>query len=140
MNEKILFGMKISHEKPPIYDRLVDVFGIDWNDGIVITYGDTLHTRGGNNIPQDLVVHEKTHTRQQAAIGIEEWWNNYVANRDFRLEQEAEAYRNQWQFIKHNVKNREEAFRKKMRIARDFSSPIYGNIVTHNEALKIISR
>ena len=61
MIEKTLHGMKISHEKPPIYDRLVEAFGIDWNDGIVITYGDTLHTREGNNIPQDLVIHEKKH-------------------------------------------------------------------------------
>lgn len=137
---KVLFGMKISNEKPPIYDRLVEAFGIDWNDGIVITYGDTLHTREGNNIPQDLVIHEKTHTRQQEKLGLDGWWEWYICYPKFRMEQEAEAYRNQWQFIKHNVKNREEAFRKKMRIVRDFSSPIYGNIVTHSEALKIISR
>ena len=37
-----------------------------------------------------------------------------------------------------NGREREEVFRKKMRIVMDFSSPIYGNIVTHSEALKII--
>jgi hypothetical protein len=132
--------MKISNEKPPIYDRLVEAFGIDWNDGIVITYGDTLHTKEGNNIPRDLVVHERTHTRQQKAFGIEDWWKYYIANPDFRMKQEAEAYRNQWQFISQNTKDRNEAFRRKMKIVQDFSSPIYGNIITHNEALKLISK
>lgn len=140
MIEKTLHGMKISHEKPPIYDALVESFGINWDDGIVITYGDTLHTKEGNNIPQDLVVHEKTHTRQQSAFGLDDWWKYYIANPTFRMEQEAEAYRNQWQFISQNTKDRNEAFRRKMKIVQDFSSPIYGNIVTHSEALKIISR
>lgn len=130
--------MKISHEKPPIYDRLVDVFGIDWNDGIVITYGDTLHTREGNNIPKDLVIHEKTHTRQQAAIGLEEWWNNYVASRDFRIQQEVEAYRNQWQFLKSIEKDREKLFHKRLRLVRDLSGPIYGYVVSEQEAVKLI--
>lgn len=130
--------MKISHEKPPIYERLVRVFGIDWNDGIVITYGDTLHTKEGNNIPNDLVVHEKTHTRQQEKIGIMTWWEEYIANPEFRIKQEAEAYRNQWKFLISTEKNRERLFHKKLRLVDDLSGPIYGNVVSGSEALKLI--
>lgn len=139
MTEKILFGMKISHEKPPIYDTLAEAFGISWDEGIVITYGDTLHTKEGNNITNDLVAHEKTHTRQQYLRGIGQWWHEYISDPEFRLRQEIEAYQNQWNFLKQNENDREKLFRKKIRMAQHLSGPIYGNLLTHNEALKAIT-
>ena len=33
--------MKFSKEKPVVYNRCKEAFGIDWDEGIIITYGDT---------------------------------------------------------------------------------------------------
>ena len=63
--------MKISHKKPKIYDKCREVFGVDWDKGIIMTYGDTAYCK--YDLPDHLIAHEETHTRQQAKYGIDKW-------------------------------------------------------------------
>lgn len=127
--------MKLVHEKPAIYQRLVDKFGINWDRGIIITYGDTVYCK--TSIPPDLVVHESVHVEQQKKMGVEIWWDKYIAEPKFRLEQEIEAYRTQYRFVCANAGRtiRRESQRN---IARELSSSTYGSIISYQDALKII--
>jgi hypothetical protein len=92
--------MNFSHEKPPIYEKCHQIFGVNWDDGMVFTYGDTVYSKG--IIPKDLEAHEGTHIKQQAEMGKDVWWERYFVDKDFRLSQEIEAYKNQIIYLNEN--------------------------------------
>lgn len=131
---------KISTRKPPahIYDPCVEKWGVDFNKGIVFTYGDTIHSK--DPIPRDLMVHELTHVRQQREIegGADAWWEKYLSDDEFRLSQELEAYRKQYQWVKNNVKDRNQQAKDLQFFAQCLSGPMYGNLMTQREAMKAI--
>lgn len=129
--------MTISTEKPAIYDRLEAAFGKGlWDQGVVITYGDTVHCKSGG-MSLDLREHEATHIRQQAAYGRDAWWDRYLIDKDFRFSQELEAYQVQARYIRANIHNR-----KKQERALDWictcMAEMYGGMVSYDEAKKLI--
>jgi hypothetical protein len=128
--------MIYSNEKPPVYDRCVERFGVDWNNNVAFTYGKVLHCK--EYPTPDLIVHEEVHTIQQTKIGIEEWWNKYLADNEFRLSQELEAYRKQYQFLKRVILDRNKLNKYNVWIAKTLSGSMYGNIITYSEAFKLI--
>lgn len=125
---------KISHEIPSIYEKCHDRFGVDWEDGIVITYGDTVYSK--YDLSPDLIIHEGIHVKQQREIGVEEWWNRYLEDKDFRLSQEVEAYGAQIKFIKTTIKDRNEIFKRCHKIWTDMVR-MYGSMCTYSEAKKL---
>jgi hypothetical protein len=127
--------MNLSQEIPPVYEQCRKQFGVNWDDGIIITYGDTIHYKFVN-LPRDFIVHEETHVKQQMAMGKELWWEKYFADEDFRLSQEVEAYRAQWKFIKNNYDRNLRKKREKT-LCQDMAR-IYGGIFTEEEAHKLI--
>ena len=127
--------MKISHEKPTIYEKLKEVFNVDWDKGITIAYGDTVYSKFP--LPPDLKVHEQIHLDQQKALGVEEWWKQYIESREFRLSQETPAYKAQVDFIRKNVNDRNARFAMIDKLARDMST-LYGDMVTYSEAKELL--
>jgi len=130
--------MKIyfSKEKPPIYEQCAKKFGVRWKDRIIFTYGNTIYCK--NKVSQQKIAHETTHIKQQQEYGIKEWWDRYFIDIDFRIEQEVKAYLNEISWIRENVrgmKNKEEKIEK---VTRDLCSPIYGSVVTYEEAIKLL--
>lgn len=106
---------------------------------VVFTYGNTIYSPGSPIIPDDLMVHEETHTKQQGN-NPDAWWDKYIADPIFRLAQEVEAYQNQYR--KFCALNKDRNIRVKFlyRIASDLSGPIYGNIIGMSEALSLIKK
>lgn len=127
--------IKYSKEIPDIYYVCKDKFGVNWDDNIIFTYGDTIYCK--TDIPEDLKVHEATHIRQQKS-GAKEWWDRYLNDNAFRLDQEVEAYKNQYNYLKIVIKDRNKLFLHKHRIAKDLSSYIYGNIISYSDALALL--
>lgn len=77
-------------------------------------YGDKIYNPSGKKLPIDIQYHEYIHSQQQAlydvAGGPDLWWNQYLMMPGFRLQQELEAYGEQYKFAKeHLVKADEEA-------------------------------
>jgi len=136
--DKLKYAVIYTKKKPEIYNRLDKEFGISKNDGIIITYGQTVYCK--YDLPEHLKTHEKTHIIQQRHMGVEEWWNIYIANKSFRLNQELEAYRNQVKYLKEHTeemtRNERKGWFKK--IATDLSGHIYGNMISYDEAYKAI--
>lgn len=128
--------MRIVYELPParVYKACVKQFGVSFDDGVVWTYGDTIHTKYPIN-DGSLIEHECTHIKQQKKIGVIEWWDKYLEDEEFRFTQELEAYQAQWKWIKKNVKGRNDQFKMLTKIARDLSGTMYGNLITYQEAL-----
>lgn len=130
--------MKQIAEYPPIYEKARKVFDIDGRN-VIFAYGDAIYNPRGVIITPDLEVHEGVHLKQQAAIGGPEiWWDRYLSDPKFRLEQEVEAYRAQYAyFIRHN-KNRQQQFDFLKRIAGDLSSSMYRCDIHFHEAMRRI--
>ena len=124
---------------PPmhIYQAARERFGptVDWDNGTIFTWGYNVFAR--RDLTPDLWIHEETHVRQQTTRGIspDEWWEKYLDDSHFRLDQELEAYQAQLDFIKIHNKQRDEHAKMKHRIAQLLSGPMYGNITSYQQVL-----
>lgn len=119
--------MNIVKQYPPNITEIMKVFPI--NKNTVFTYGDTIYAPNVNfKLAPDLIAHEETHMVQQGADPAG-WWDKYLNDKAFRLEQEIEAYRNQYRFFCKFVKGRNERFNFLRTIAGDLSSPLYGSLI-----------
>lgn len=128
--------IKHSTEKPPVWDELVRRFNPDWKR-TAVAYGDTIHS--ATPLPADVEVHERVHLKQHGytAEGAAAWWVRYLEDADFRLEQELEAYRAQYQYLKKTVKDRNELARQTLKLARDLAN-MYGLTINVARALTAI--
>jgi len=128
------------YQPPVVYEKLVEQFGVSFEDGTCITYGDGIHLHHSQKLSDHLLEHEKVHVIQQHQYGVEAWWVRYLSDPEFRKQQEGEAYRKQWQYIKSTRKDRNAAFRLKIQILKHLSSPMYGNCCSMQDAEKIIGK
>jgi len=90
-------------------------------------------------IPYDVVIHERTHLDQQFKIGAKKWIELYITDKEFRLKQELEAYREQLKEVR-KTGDREEYAHILVECCRNISSPLYGKMITFQEALKIFQK
>jgi hypothetical protein len=127
--------MKISQQKPQIYDKCVEHFGVDWEDGVIFTYGDTIHCKYA--LSENKIIHELTHVKQQGDAP-DTWWERYFNDVDFRLAQELEAYKKESAWIKAHIKDRNYKTLLITENARALSSKMYGNIISFSEAYKLL--
>jgi hypothetical protein len=129
--------MAILTERPEIADRIQLEFGVNYDDGyLIITYGKDIYTKRGT-LTEDLMIHEQTHIRQQGEAPAK-WWDRYFASPAFRLDQEKEAYQNQYEYLKKTVKDKNTLYKMRMNIVKCLTGQMYGRIISQEEALKII--
>ena len=125
----------ISHDIPEIYYECKKHFGVNWSD-VIITYYP--HIYAEKDINDFKLVHELQHISQQEKYGVKEWWARYFQDKDFRLSQELEAYRQESAFIMDKVKDREYRFKLLTQIAKDLSSSVYGEMIDFERARKLL--
>ena len=126
---------------PPIFAKLKKQFGVNWDDGICVAYGDKIYTK--YDIAPDVLIHEEVHLQQQKEIGVEKWWNLYLNNKNFRMNQEIEAHKKQAEFLLNLLQGSRTAGKryaswKLGQMAKDLSGPMYGRMMTLKEANKIL--
>lgn len=124
--------MKTSPEKPPNYEAILKVFDVA-DKPVVFTYGETLfNVPDGAIVPPHLMVHEEIHMKQQGDDPVG-WWDKYLVDKQFRFEQELQAYAAQYKFVFDNTK-RSLSDKFLDRFAHDMASEIYGNMCEFHEA------
>lgn len=126
--------MNIVIAKPPNYEEILKVLPAAASPGVIFTYGDTIYNPGGGHIADHIMQHEQVHSVQQSEIGIEAWWQQYLSDQKFRLEQEIEAYQHQWKTIQ-TAANRHGRRVWLCKIADDLSGAVYGNLISKDEAI-----
>lgn len=122
---------------PPNINQIAKRFNLTNITGVVFTYGDTIYNPSNGIIDVYLMTHEETHSRQQGESPWI-WWKKYLVSDSFRLSQEVEAYRAQYE---HFCKNKKDPFKEEQfltRLASDLSSPMYGSICSLEEAKEYI--
>lgn len=88
----------------------------------VIAYDNTIYSN--KDLPEDIIIHEMCHLRQQKEYGLQNFTKQYLNNKEFRLKVEGEAYKIQLESIKH--KGLREAVRKDS--INGLVSGLYGKI------------
>lgn len=137
---------QLKYENPPNFEAICAAFPhVREHKGAIFCYGDVIYTPNlepGQGIAPHLVVHESVHMRQQKeAGGPEAWWERYLADVEFRLVQEVEAYRAQYHFVLTNHGNDKRALERFLfDLAGDLSGPMYGNIISFGAAESKIRR
>jgi hypothetical protein len=120
---------------PPNYKSIESRFHPD--EFAIFTYGSTIYTPHIDfQLPEHLFVHEEVHEKQQGN-DPESWWERYLIDESFRFNQELSAYKAQYNFLCKGI-DRNSAFMYAHRLAQDFSSSMYGNIIDYHKALKLI--
>jgi len=119
----------------PYYKEYLLRFPIDENT--IFVFKDTIFTN--NEISYDILAHEGKHLAQQNKIGAKKWIKRYLKEDSFRLIQEIEAYRHQLKTVR-KTGDRQEYAHILIECAMNISSKLYGNIITYQEALKLLKQ
>lgn len=125
----------IRYGKRPWFAPLLRLFGMKPGPGAIYTVGRTIYSPGP--LTADLLTHEQTHTRQQRVPLI--WWVRYMLSPRFRLEQEMQAYVEQFKYLQARTPRRYH-LRVLMAFAEIVSGPMYGSILTREEAVQELRR
>lgn len=130
--------MQVVRNYPPNFTEISKTFNIRGR-AVVFTYGQTIYNPHGGAIADHLEVHESVHGRQQGD-DPKAWWYRYLREPKFRIEQEVEAYAYQYAFVRDQEWGDETLQVFLEAISSDLSSPIYGKVVTFQEAEQMIKK
>lgn len=119
-----------SQKEFPLYEKYAIVFPV--TPKTIFAYDGEIYC--DYNLTDDLMVHEKTHIKQQNKIGLEKWVDRYLTDNRFRLDMELEAYQKQLD----SIKDRNHRFRIKQEALKTLSSELYGYIITYQDAQKLL--
>ena len=129
--------MKILIQLPPNWDQILNSGMRPDPQNTVFTVGDTIYNPSGREIPDHLIVHEEIHSEQQGD-NPKGWWNRYITDPYFRVDQEVKAYATQYWFICKGLKDKNARYKVLYQLAESLSSVRYGAVVTRTAAMKLI--
>lgn len=146
--------MKIIKAYPPLYSRIVEAFPyIKGRPGILFAWGDRLYYPNPTTKAQDLPVwieaHEEVHGKRQMENfsdyyqeAIEDWWDKYIADPEFRLQEEIPAHQAEWRAYRDTFPENSpfDPCPYLTRVAERLSGPLYGNLISYEEARKVIQQ
>jgi hypothetical protein len=128
--------MKIIHSRPPNFDAIAKVFPQAFGRNVLFAYGDVIYAPFVTAVPPHLVAHETVHGQRQLEHdgGPTGWWNRYLHDVLFRYHEELLAHRAEYWAL--TDKNPSRAIRRSAlgEIAKRLASPLYGRMVTFNQA------
>lgn len=139
--------MRVLNTFPPNWNKIKEAFPNAEAEQAVFCYGDVVHSPFNSKVTRDLEVHEAVHSEQQGT-DPETWWNKYLADPTFRLEQEIQAYGLQLFHLKNEKVKLDDGkggwkdgYRPSRvitwyleQIAKTLSGPLYGNIIDYHKA------
>lgn len=126
----------IKHERPPVWDKLVKAFGVEWGT-ICVAYDKDIYCGDKANLSADVILHESVHLERQEK-DPDAWWTGYIRDKEFRLMEELIAYHAQYDYLKDVVKDRNVLAGYLWKLAGGLSGEMYGNVVSHSEARRLI--
>lgn len=131
----------ITNKKPAILKQINKVFPhAIWENGLIVAYYPNIHVGPRSVLTKPKEMHEFTHLLQQQnyPTGPKGWWERYLSDKDFLLEQEIQAYKVETEWHKKHTKDRNAVHRAIHGNALTLSSSIYGGIISYSEAYKLI--
>lgn len=126
--------MKVLYTFPPNYRAINDAFNTRGKP-IIYAYGGVIHNPGKIKIPPQLFAHEAVHLERQGGDPAA-WWARYIAEPRFRLDEEIPAHAAEYQ----SVRAVDGEGRLLNLIAERLASPLYGSLIDHAAARRIIEQ
>jgi hypothetical protein len=132
--------MQILHEYPPNIEAIAERFPLARKGGVLFAFSPIIYFPGGSNqVEVALLQHERCHMMQQGDDPWG-WWDKYIADDTFRLEQEFEAHN-----IEYLTRLGVSANRKERRaclpfVASKLASPLYGSMISRRLAMKRLKK
>lgn len=124
--------MKIEIANPPLFDEILKVFPKAAGPGVIFAWGDTIFNPSGIEIPPALLAHEEVHGHRQRNLSydsvssnVEEWWQKYLADPEFRYNEELHAHAAELNSLKRSVKDRNQRARLMQATAVRLLAPLY---------------
>jgi hypothetical protein len=103
------------------------------NENTIFAYNHVIYSN--NDLPEDILIHEKQHFVQQDREGLDYWVQNYLNDPKYRLRQEIDAYKKQLAHCKP------KGFRRAVMLdcIDNLVNGMYGDIITRQEAYRLLS-
>lgn len=122
---------------PPNIERIRDVLPVSANN--IFAFDEVIYSPSGDRLPPWLIEHEKVHFAQQRDFGVDAWWERFLLDPMFRLEQEIPAHQVEWRvWLQCGKRTRNEKRVTLKGMAKRLSAPMYGNMVTFAAAKQVI--
>lgn len=125
LKQEIVIGI------PPNYQAILAIFPAARRPGTIFSYAERIFNPSNAPIPREIIVHEATHGLRQAEAGVELWWERYLAEPLFRLDEEIYAHHNEYRAC---VKRHGPRSQDMKRIAERLSGPLYNYALTYEQA------
>jgi len=131
--------MRIVSSPPPkhVYDGCREAFELSGAE--IWCYGNTIHNPSGGHLSFPLIAHERTH-RDQQGDDIDGWWELYLEDQDFRLQQEMEAHTVEYRVFCLRQKNSKLKLAYLENIGERLSSGTYGSIIPKEAAMHMVAK
>lgn len=125
--------------RPPNFLKLVAAFPAAKKSSTIFTYAPDIYVSGKPELSPALNVHEHVHlVRQQSYTGgPEAWWDRYIVDRIFRLEEELVAHIAEYQHL-IEFGSRDERRKALKVVARRLSSTLYNLNISTKQAERLI--
>lgn len=132
--------VEIVQEWPPRINEIEQRFG-ELPDTVIFAWGNKIMVPSGNRLDQWLIDHELVHLRQQKDIGgVDVWWDKYLVDDEFRLDQELDAHIVEYKSFCRYVRDRNDQAKYLNWIGGRLANKMYGNIISRGEAMRRIRR
>lgn len=123
--------MKIEIANPPNFDKILTAFPNANRPGVIFAFGDTIYNPSGIVIPPPLIAHEEVHGRRQKFLlkldhdGPSRWWESYIADPEFRYNEELHAHAAELLAFKKIITDRNQRAKLMMTTAQRLLAPLY---------------
>lgn len=131
--------MNVVNSTPPNFAEILAVFPNASDPGVIFTYGDTIFNPSGTELSSALRAHEGVHCGRQGS-DIDGWWARYLIDAEFRLAEELLGHRAEYRTFIGTTRNREVHNNYLQQIAHRLASPLYGNLLSMQQARKAITK
>lgn len=126
--------MKQLYLFPPNYRAINKAFNVR-GQTVWFCYGPVIYNPSRVVVPAPILAHERVHSAQQGTDPAQ-WWDRYIADREFRLSQEIPAHRAEYGWW---VSHGDPGERMLDTIAMRLASPLYGKLIDFEAARRTLA-
>jgi hypothetical protein len=130
--------MDVINTRPPMWAEIDAEFHVA-GQKIVFCWGSKIYNPEGAPVGRELLQHERIHSIRQNGNPTA-WWEAYILDKAFRLEEEIPAHRVEYIAWRSRVRDPNGRARVLHQLAARLASPLYGGLITGSEAAKLIGK
>lgn len=128
--------MRIIRAEPPNIDAIDAIFKVRGKP-VIFSWDGAIYNPHGIRVTPELLIHEKVHSDRQFGKP-EAWWDRYLSDKSFRLDEELHAHRAEFRFLRSRAFKPGKIARELAGVAARLAGPLYGGMVSLDEAKRLI--